>query len=188
MKLVLCSQSPRRKEILSMLGLPFDVRVANVDETMNAENSIFEEIKELAKKKALAIEMKENEVLLSFDTVVVCDNSVKGKPKDREEAIKMLKGYSNSKHGVITGICVRDNNKIYTDAVYTEVTFRKISDKEIEHYVDTAKPYDKAGGYGIQELAGSFIEKIDGDFYNVVGLPLCRLCQILKEEFSLNLF
>ncbi len=188
MKLVLCSQSPRRREILGMLKIPFEVRVANVDESIDLRKPIANEIKGLAEKKALAVSMAEDEVLLSFDTVVVSGALVMGKPKDRDEAIKMLKSYSGGSHGVITGICVRTKDKLYTDGEYTEVHFRRLTDKEIEHYVDTARPYDKAGGYGIQELAGSFIKKIDGDFYNVVGLPLCRLCEILKEEFSLDLF
>ncbi|MBQ7761484.1 MAG: septum formation protein Maf [Clostridia bacterium] len=188
MKLILCSQSPRRREILGMLGVPFEVRVANIDEAIDQSKPIASEIKGLAKKKALAIEMKEDEVLLSFDTVV-CDGSlVMGKPKDRDEAIKMLQGYSGKGHGVITGICVRTKDKLYTDSEYTMVYFRELTNTEIEHYVDSYKPYDKAGGYGIQELAGSFVKKIDGDFYNVVGLPLCRLCEILKKELSIDLF
>ena len=188
MKLVLCSQSPRRKEILSMLGKNFEIRVADIDESFDKSEPIAEEIKKIAEKKALAIDLNEDEVLLSFDTVVVSGDLVMGKPKDRWEAIKMLRTYSNGSHGVITGICVRTKDKTFTDSEYTEVYFRSLTDSEIEYYVDTSKPYDKAGGYGIQELAGSFIKKIDGDFYNVVGLPLCRLCQILKEEFSIDLF
>ena len=188
MKLVLCSQSPRRREILSMLGKDFEVRVANIDESFDESKPVSEEIKRIAEKKALAIDLKDDEVLLSFDTVVVCGDLVMGKPKNRCEAIKMLRTYSGTSHGVITGICVRTREKTFTDSEYTEVYFRNLTDCEIEYYVDTNKPYDKAGGYGIQELAGSFIKKIDGDFYNVVGLPLCRLCEILKEEFSIDLF
>ena len=171
-----------------MLGKDFSVRVASIDESFDKSEAVDKEIRKIALKKACAVEMNEDEIILSFDTVVVNGNQIMGKPKDRDEAIKMLRSYSNGSHGVITGICVRTKDKCYTDSVYTTVYCRELSQREIEYYVDTYRPFDKAGAYGIQELAGSFVKGIDGDFYNVVGLPLCRLCEILRVEFSIDLF
>lgn len=186
-KLVLASASPRRREILSTLKVPFEVRVSNADENIQTKENVYDIPKILAERKALAIEMRDDEIIIGCDTVVIFENEIFGKPKNRENSIKMLETFSGKSHDVVSGICVRTKDKIYSEAVRTMVEFKALSKEEIIHYVDTEKPFDKAGAYGIQEMAGAFVKKIDGDFYNVVGLPLNRLCEILEAQFGINL-
>ena len=186
-KLVLASASPRRREILSSLLVPFEVRVSNADENIDTCVDVYDIPKLLAERKALNVDMDENEIIIGCDTVVIYNNEIFGKPKNRENSIKMLEIFSGKSHDVVSGICVRTKEKIYSESQKTTVYFKHLSPKEILHYVDAQKPFDKAGAYGIQEMAGAFVEKIDGDFYNVVGLPICRLCEILEKEFGINL-
>ena len=128
--------------------------------------------------------MESDEIIIGCDTVVVYDGELMGKPRDKSDAVRMLKKLNGTTHEVISGICVRTKDKLYSESVTTYVTFRHLTDEEINSYVEKCNPVDKAGAYGIQEAAGAFVSKIDGDFYNVVGLPLCRLCEILKKEFD----
>lgn len=186
MKIVLASASARRREILSMVCSDFDIRVANADESYNGEN-VYEWIQALATKKAMGVEAQQGELVIGADTIVYHNGALLGKPKSRAEAISMLKSMSSASHEVITGICVLYNGKAYTAYEKTIVHVRELTDSEIEKYVDTCEPYDKAGAYGIQEMAGAFIKKIDGDFFNVVGLPLCRLCELIKEKLGVSL-
>ena len=188
MKLILGSKSPRRREILEMVTKDFEIRVSEADEDYDEGTSLCDVPRILAERKALAIPLEEDEVIIGCDTVVIYGGELMGKPKDREDAIRMLKTLSGTTHLVISGICVRTTDGIYSESVTTNVTFRSLTDAEITGYVDEFNPVDKAGAYGIQEAAGAFVQKIDGDFYNVVGLPLCRLCEILREELDIEIF
>ena len=187
MKLILGSKSPRRREILSMVTNDFSVRVSHCDESYDEDTPLFDVPKILAERKAMAIPSEEDEVIIGCDTVVIYGGELMGKPKDKGDAVRMLKKLSGTTHDVISGICVRQGSKVYSESVTTYVTFRSLTNEEIESYVEKCNPVDKAGAYGIQEAAGAFVERIDGDFYNVVGLPLCRLCEILKNEFDIEL-
>ncbi|MBE6674851.1 MAG: septum formation protein Maf [Ruminococcaceae bacterium] len=187
MKLVLASKSPRRREILGMVTKDFSVRVSDADESYGESTPLAEVPRLLAQRKAEATPIFENEVIIGCDTVVVYDGELMGKPKDKADAIRMLTRLSGTTHEVISGLCVRTNEKSCSCSVTTYVKFRELTRNEIENYVNTYNPVDKAGAYGIQESAGAFVEKIDGDFYNVVGLPLCKLCQILKDELGIEL-
>ena len=186
MKIVLGSKSPRRKEILSLVCDNFEIRVSDADESYSSDTPLSEVPKILAERKAMAIEMAEDEIIIGSDTVVLIDNELLGKPKTRENAIRMLKKMSGKAHLVVSGICVRSKDEIYSEAVTSTVYMRELTDREIEKYVDVWRPLDKAGAYGIQEMAGSFVSRIEGDFYNIVGLPLCRLVEILKDEFNIE--
>lgn len=186
MELVLASKSPRRKEILSMVTSNFSVRVSDADESYDKETDLFLVPKILAERKALATQGGENEIIIGCDTVVIYDGELMGKPINKQDAIRMLKTLSGTTHAVVSGICIHTCEKTISETVTTYVTFRPLTDGEIASYVEKYNPVDKAGAYGIQEAAGSFVEKIEGDFYNVVGLPLCRLCQILREEFNIE--
>lgn len=186
MKIVLASASPRRRELLSMVCKDFSVRISNTNESYNGE-AVDEWIRTLAKNKAYGVCASDDEIVIGCDTVVVNGGKILGKPRDRAEAISMLKSMSNASHEVITGVCVKRGDFYCTDAVVTTVHMRELSLSEIEKYVDTCAPYDKAGAYGIQEMAGAFVTRIEGDYFNIVGLPLCRLTEIFKEQFGVSL-
>lgn len=180
MELILASQSPRRKELLTLLGHSFRVQVASVDETM--ENlPIAEAVARLSYRKAAAVEAKANQIVIGADTVVVLDGKVLGKPRDAEDAVRMLQSLSGKTHQVMTGVCVLKGDRVLTHTEVTQVAFRTITQREIEDYVATKEPMDKAGAYGIQGGAARFVEKIVGDYYNVVGLPVCRLGLMLEK-------
>ncbi len=184
-KIVLASGSPRRQQLLVEMGYEFTVRLANVDEQFpehlqGAEVALF-----LCKKKAMAFAQKDllpDEIIITADTIVCLNDEILNKPATREEAIGMLQKLSGKKHEVITGVCLRSaaRTEAFTDC--TEVYFKKLSADTIAHYVDYYKPYDKAGGYGIQEWIGLVgIEKIVGSYFNVMGLPTARLREELEE-------
>lgn len=187
MKIVLASASPRRREILSMVCQSIEVRVSNADESYSNDTPLDQIPRLLAEKKALSVPMEKDEIIIGCDTVVICQGEIMGKPKDRADAIRMLEAFSGTEHLVVSGICVRSADKIHSESVISKVYMRTISREEIESYVDECEPYDKAGAYGIQERAGAFVSRIDGDFYNIVGLPLCRLCEIFKDELGVIL-
>ncbi|MGQ8338863.1 Maf family nucleotide pyrophosphatase [Sunxiuqinia sp. A32] len=183
-QLVLASMSPRRQKLLSDLGLEFKVVDAGVEESYPEELGMTAIPEFLAELKANAIKEKlqENEILITADTIVWKDDKVIGKPENKEDAIRILNELSGSQHQVITGMCVQSTSKKYCFHAVTEVWFDKLSDDEIQFYVDSHKPFDKAGAYGIQEWIGYVgIEKIDGSFYNVMGLPIHKLYQYLKK-------
>ena len=181
MNLILASQSPRRKELLGLLGIPFTVQVSDADETMQPGKAPAQQVAEVSRRKALAIRACPEDVVLAADTIVVCDNEILGKPKDYADACRMLRLLSGRTHQVMTGMTVRTADKLVSCTEITDVTFRSLSDKEISRYVDSGEPMDKAGAYGIQGGAAIFAEKLCGDYYNVMGLPVCRLVQILRE-------
>ncbi len=187
MKIVLGSASPRRRELLSLLTKDFEVRVSDADESYGSDIPLDRVPRFLSERKALALPLYDDELIIACDTVVICNNEILGKPGNKENAVKMLKMLSQGVHYVVSGITVRTADKIYSEAVSSTVFMRNLSDSEISCYVEKWNPVDKAGAYGIQEMAGSFVSKIDGDFYNIVGLPLCRLTEILKDEFGITL-
>ena len=181
MQLILASQSPRRKELLGLFGVPFTVRVADIDETMDFSAPAAEEVARVSRLKALAIPREDDDVLIAADTIVVCQGRILGKPRDEAEAYAMLRLLSGRDHQVMTGVTVLRGKE---ERVFTQITdlhFRELSDKEIYRYIATGEPLDKAGAYGIQGGAALFCEKMDGDYYNVMGLPVCRLGETLKE-------
>ncbi len=181
MDIVLASQSPRRKELLGLLHIPFTVRAADIDETLCADCSLEEAVARLSRRKAEAVYGQGSALVIAADTIVVAENRVLGKPKDAAEAIQMLSLLSGKRHKVMTGVTVLCKGKCVSHTEVTEVVFRPLSPEEIADYVKTGDPMDKAGAYGIQGAAAVFVQAIHGDYYNVVGLPVCRLSQILKE-------
>lgn len=186
MKIVLASASVRRHELLERLYKEFDIIVSEFDEAGVIYNGIPEEyVKQLSKGKALEVYklIKEPAIIIAADTIVVYDNNVLLKPKDKDDAYNMLKKLSGNLHYVYSGITVVNtyNNKIISEAVVTEVKFSNLNDAEIDEYIKTGEPMDKSGAYGIQGYGGVFVEKINGCYYNVVGLPLNKLKEIIKN-------
>lgn len=195
MNLILASKSPRRKEILENLGVRFDIITLETDE--NTDETVPERyVEELARRKGEAVRQKllsedalcSNTVILSCDTVVVSpDGEIMGKPHDREDAKRMLLSYSGRVHRVISGIALLSKNSCTTAHEVTYVYFDKVSGADIDRYVDADEPYDKAGAYAIQGMASLWINKIDGDYFNVVGLPTKRVSDTLKNTFGVDL-
>lgn len=182
MKLVLASKSPRRSEILKNAGIDFTVRVADADETIPEGTKPEDAVVFLAARKALAVERADDETVLGADTIVVLDDKILGKPKDKEDAYNMIKSLSGRVHSVFTGVCAVGNGVSLTFAEETKVEFYPLSEDEINEYINTNEPYDKAGAYGIQGLASKFIRGIQGDYFNVVGLPVSSVYKkIIKK-------
>jgi septum formation protein len=176
-KIILASQSPRRKELLHLAEIDFEVIVANTDESYPDGLSFEETAMHIAKNKALVV-AKNNvgRTILAADTIVVCNNKIIGKPINREDAIAILTELSGNVHDVITGVCIlqNDEEKLFADS--TTVSFHTLTQEQIIFYVDKYEPYDKAGAYAIQEWIGAVgIKKVEGDFYNVMGLPISRV-------------
>jgi septum formation protein len=184
MKLILGSKSPRRKELLAGLGFDFEVRTKETDESFPAEMKPRDVALYIASKKAaeLVSELTESELLICADTVVIIDSTILGKPESREEAIGMLLALSGKTHFVITGVVLVSLKKEVRLSVATSVVFNSLGLEEIENYIDTYQPFDKAGSYGIQEWIGyAAIERIEGSYTNVVGLPTHEVYQALKQ-------
>ena len=181
MQIILASQSPRRQELLGLLKIPFVIRVADIDETMDPERSAFEEVARISTQKALAIPPEEDDLVIAADTIVVCDGRILGKPHSAEEAKQMLRMLSGRTHQVMTGMTLLQGGRQYVHTEVTDVTFCQLSQRQIDDYVAGGEPMDKAGAYGIQGGAALFVEGIAGDYYNVVGLPVCRLRQMLEN-------
>ena len=180
MEIVLASQSPRRQELIKLITNNVRVQVADIDETMDASKPVYDEVARVSLMKALAIGAADG-VVVAADTVVVCDGQVLGKPKDEADAFRMLSMLSGRTHQVMTGLSVVKKEKQLSVTEVTDVTFRKLTDEEIWAYIKTKDPMDKAGSYGIQSGGALFVEGICGDYFNVVGLPVCRLGQLLRE-------
>lgn len=192
-RIILASQSPRRRELLENIGLEFEVKVDNSPEIVDETMEIEEIVKCLSAKKAENVSKtldNEDCVVIAADTVVAFEDRILGKPKDEEDAKNMLKILSGNVHFVYTGISVLDNKtgKCISDFEKTKVRFREITDSEINSYIKSGEPMDKAGSYGIQGLGSVFVEKICGDYFNIVGLPISKLCGILKNEFGIGIF
>lgn len=182
-KIVLSSNSPRRKELLGELGIDFEVRVIEgIEETYPKELSVEEVPQYIAREKARVYIVDKDEVLLTADTVVVLGNEIMGKPHDEADAMRMLRQLSGKTHQVITGVCLTTNDKQVTFADVTDVSFAELTDEEIKFYVDNFRPLDKAGAYGIQEWIGlAGVTGIKGSYFNVVGLPVHRVYAELKK-------
>ena len=182
-KIVLSSNSPRRKELLGELGIDFEVRVIEgIDETYPKELSVEEVPQYIAREKARVYIVGKDEMLLTADTVVVLGNEIMGKPYDEADAMRMLRQLSGKTHQVITGVCLTTNDKQVTFADVTDVSFADLTDDEIKYYVDNFRPLDKAGAYGIQEWIGlAGVTGIKGSYFNVVGLPVHRVYAELKK-------
>jgi septum formation protein len=183
-RIILASRSPRRQQLLRDLGLKFDVVIKDYTETF-PENLCGEEIaKYVAYGKAISFKNKisENEIVITADTIVWCNNKVLGKPLNSEDAVRILKEISGNTHDVITGVCLFSSFKEKTFSVSTKVTFDTLSEEEMNFYIEKYKPYDKAGAYGIQEWIGiAACSNIEGSYFNVVGLPVQRLYKELQE-------
>lgn len=182
-KIVLSSNSPRRKELLGELGIDFEVRVIEgIDETYPKELSVEEVPQYIAREKARVYIVGKDEVLLTADTVVVLGNEVMGKPHDEADAMRMLRQLSGKTHQVITGVCLKTSDKQVTFSDITDVSFAELTDEEIKFYIDNFHPLDKAGAYGIQEWIGlAGVTGIKGSYFNVVGLPVHRVYAELKK-------
>lgn len=180
--LILASKSPRRREVLSNAGIAFEVRAPSVIENRRDGESAEQYVLRLAREKALAIDCGEEEIVLGADTVVVVDHDVLEKPRDEADAARMLRLLSGREHEVLTGICLRGRSAITTDTAITRVRFVQLSDEDIAEYVASGEPMDKAGAYAIQGLASKFINRIEGCYFNVVGLPVALVWARLKER------
>ncbi len=181
MKLILASQSPRRRELMGLYNLPFIIRAADIDEAMDPRKAPFDEVARVSRLKAEATPREPGDIVVAADTIVVCQGRILGKPRDEAEARAMLRLLSGRDHQVMTGLTVLRDDTCVTHTEVTDIHFRVLSDAEIHGYVASGEPMDKAGAYGIQGGAALFCEKMVGDYYNVVGLPVCRLGMILKE-------
>ena len=180
MDIILASQSPRRKELMGKLNIPFLIRVADIDEAMDPAKAPFDEVARVSRKKALAIPREEHDTVIAADTIVVCEGRVLGKPRSEAQAVEMLRLLSGRDHQVMTGVTVLRGDRVETFTEVTDIHFRDLTDKEIRAYVATGEPMDKAGAYGIQGGAALFCSRMVGDYYNVMGLPVCRLGDTLK--------
>jgi len=178
--LVLASQSPRRKEILHQAGIPFTVRTSPVDETPWEAERPHDYVCRLAESKARAVDRADGEIVLGADTTVVIDGCILAKPVDTADARRMLAMLSGRRHEVLTGICLVSARGALRDLAVTQVWFSPMTDREIAAYAASGEPLDKAGAYAIQGLASKFIERIDGCYFNVVGLPVALLYRHLK--------
>lgn len=181
MQLILASASPRRQELLKLLGKPFTVRVADIDETMDPHKAPFDEVARVSRAKALAVPRQPEDTVIAADTIVVCQGRVLGKPHTREEAMEMLHLLSERDHQVMTGCTVLHGGETITFTEVTDLHFRALTETEILRYVNSGEPMDKAGAYGIQGGAALFCTHMVGDYYNVMGLPVCRLAQTLHK-------
>ncbi len=181
MNIILASQSPRRKELLGLLHIPFTVRVADIDEAMDDTLSPYDAVAQVSRRKAEAVKQSEDELIVAADTIVVCKGQILGKPRDEADARRMLRLLSGTDHQVMTGMTVLKGHRCVVCTEVADVHFRSLSDAQIDAYIQTGEPMDKAGSYGIQGGAALFVEKIVGDYYNIMGLPVCRLGQILEE-------
>lgn len=183
-QIILASGSPRRKELLEKIGLKFRAVESNFKEYVDPKLKPHELVKKLCLEKAKAVFKKyKNCIIIAADTIIVCENRILGKPKDKKDAKRMLSLLSDKTHLVITGFTIIDGSldKAITESSETKVFVRKISPSEIDSYVKTKEPLGKAGGYAIQGLGSIFIQKLEGDFFNAVGLPIYTLARILKK-------
>ncbi len=192
MKIILASASPRRRELLTQIGLDFEIKVSDVEEKVTTTVPC-EVVQELSRQKAEAVlvtceESKEPVVVIGADTIVACDGMILGKPKDAADAVRMLQMLSGRCHEVYTGVTLAysgTSQEIHTFYEVTKVYFATMTDEEIQTYVNTLDPLDKAGAYGIQGFCARYITGIEGDYNNVVGLPVCRVYQELKRFVEL---
>jgi septum formation protein len=182
MQWVLASSSPRRQELLKLLIPDFEVVPSDVDESVHAAERPETMVARLAREKALAVQgQRPSACIIGADTVVVCEEVILGKPASHEDAGSMLRKLSGKTHQVLTGVCLVYLDSLFAECVTTDVTFRRLLDAEIEGYVQSGEPLDKAGAYAIQGLGARFVEKINGCYFNVVGLPVSSLYRMIKR-------
>ena len=185
MNVILASQSPRRRELLVGLGVDFTIDTGNTFEEVIPSGLPHPQVPEyMAKGKSHGFHrvLESDEIIITADTMVLCEDEIMGKPKDREDAVRMIEKLQDNKHTVYTGVCIRSLQKEVSFTVATDVHFGKLTPDEISYYIDTYKPFDKAGAYGVQEWIGyAAIKGIDGSYFNVVGLPVHRLYNELKN-------
>ncbi len=194
MRIILASKSPRRRELLNNLGIEFDIEVSDADENFIGE-SAEDTVMEIAGRKGRAVrdkilfegEKSENVFIIACDTLVYIDREFLGKPKNRQDARRMLYLLSGREHKVVSGIYLYHAGREISEFESTKVIFSRLSDGQIERYLDCDEPYDKAGAYAVQGRGSVFAERIEGDFFNVVGLPLNLVCRISREEFGIEL-
>jgi len=179
-RVILASASPRRRDLLSLIGIEHDVQPANIDESYAAGETPRKHAERLAREKASAIEVADA-VTIGSDTIVVVDGDVLGKPRDRKHAHEMLRRLSGRSHTVMTGVAVRWQGTLVSGLEAVDVTFRTLSDEEIERYIDTGEPMDKAGAYGIQGYGATIVDRVDGDYFAVMGLALNHLVRLLER-------
>lgn len=181
-KIILASGSPRRKQLMEMVGLEFEVIVADIVEMIDHNNDLVKEIEKLSYQKADAVfKNHPDNIVIGSDTIVKIDNKVLGKPKTLLEAKQMLETLSNRTHEVVTAVTILSKDKKETFSSITEVTFYELTEEEIDNYVNIVKPLDKAGAYAIQDKGSEFVKSINGDYYTVVGLPIAELYHRLKQ-------
>ena len=182
MAIILASQSPRRRELMGLLGVPFTAVTADIDETVDPGMPPAREVARVgaAKARKIAESAAPGDIVVAADTIVVVDGQILGKPKDAADAARMLRLLSGRAHEVLTGLTVAQDGRVQTETVRTVIRFRALSDAEIGAYVQTGEPMDKAGAYGIQGKASLFAERIEGDYFCVMGLPLCPLARMLR--------
>jgi septum formation protein len=178
-RVFLASASPRRRELLNLVGIDHEVRPANIDETYLPGEQPRDHAERLAREKAAAIDGTDS-VTIGSDTIVVVDGQVLGKPRDRAHAAEMLRQLSGRSHIVMTGVAAKWRGVLASGLEEVSVTFRPLSDDEIERYIDTGEPMDKAGAYGIQGFGATIVDRVDGDYFAVMGLPLNRLVGLLR--------
>ena len=187
MRIILASSSPRRQELMKEMNLPFEVIVKPVDERFNGNNNIYEQSMEISKRKAKAVfdEIEDDVIVIGSDTIVLQDGVIYGKPKDYNDAVNMLKTFSNNRHEVLSSLCllVRKNGQIYEEKTYDkcDVYVDELSIDEIDEWINSNDVYSKAGAYAIQEGFGKYIKKIDGDYFSIVGFPIHKLYNLLKK-------
>ena len=183
MAMILASQSPRRRELLGQMGFSFTVQPARGEELPHPELTPAQLVEELARQKALEVsaEAEADDVVVAADTVVAIDGKVLGKPHDKVHAAQMLSALSGREHTVYTGVAVKRGETLLVEHEATQVRFRPLTEREIDLYIQTGEPMDKAGSYGIQGYGALLVEGIRGDYFNVVGLPICRLGRMLAQ-------
>lgn len=183
--IVLASKSPRRQELLKGIGVVFSILTKEVDESFPSRLPLIDVAPFLSLKKAKAFEdaeLPENYMVITADTVVIVENEILGKPKYRDDAIRMMNLLSGKVHKVVTGVTVHTKEKTKTFSVTSKVTFETLDNQEVDYYIDNFKPYDKAGAYGVQEWIGYIgVSNVEGSYYNVMGLPTQKLYKVLKE-------
>lgn len=180
MEIILASQSPRRRELMGFFPFPVTVRVSQADEKMDSAKRPEDEVSRISRNKARAVARADGDIVIGADTIVVCDGMILGKPKNEADAYRMLAMLSGRAHQVMTGVTVLQDEKCVSFTEITDVYFRALTEEEINDYIRSGDPLDKAGAYGIQSGASLFVERIVGDYYNVVGLPVCHLSQVLR--------
>ncbi|CEQ12459.1 Maf family protein [Paraclostridium sordellii] len=191
MNIILASGSPRRREILANTNAKFDVLTSDVDERIFKFEEPTQLVLRLAFEKCMDIAINNPErLVIGADTIVVLDNEILGKPKNEDEAFDMLSKLSNREHQVITGMSIVniENNKKIVDYTISNVKFKNLTDQDIRDYISTGECLDKAGSYGIQGYGALLVKEIQGDYFNIVGLPISKLSDILKANFNINLF